>query len=624
MSNLNQLALRTEYLEDVNRWYLVALDMVAALGDIHSGITTDKSLESIFETTRACLERLMPLHGFALYTVDEEDAGFVMEQCAPQRERDFIEQEVNNLILDGTFAWAVTYRRTVQVTSECGTKTILMHLLATKSRVRGMCVLTLERGAQIHDAALNLLSIAMQHTAHALESLELYRVIKHQNHNLEQAVQLRTQELAYQSLHDELTGLSNRALFNDHLRLAIAQADRSGTQFAVLCLDMDRFKLVNDSMGHETGDRLLCAVAQRLLLCIRKGDTVARLGGDEFALLLTDVQRVEDAARTAQKVQDSLCETFQVDEQRYHLTVSIGISIYPEDGRDATSLLKNADSAMHNAKEIGKNNYQLFAPDMNTRYFRQLYLENAMHEALERGEFVLHYQPQINFVTGAVIGAEALVRWHHPDLGLISPADFIPLAEECGMILPLGDWVLKTACMQLKSWRDLGLPKMRIAVNLSVRQFRMQIIETITDVLLETGLNPEDLELEITESVSMHGSEIFIDVLHKLRDIGIAVALDDFGTGYSSLSYLRKLAVSVLKIDRSFVHELPHNADDVAIAKAVIVLARSLNLQVVAEGVETAEQFDFLSDAGCDIAQGFYCAKPMAGDDFTSWIKHIA
>jgi len=429
----------------------------------------------------------------------------------------------------------------------------------------------------------------------------------------------RIQHLAH---FDALTNLPNRTLLNDHLDMAIAVAKRSHNQLAILFLDLDRFKIVNDSLGHHAGDLLLQIVSARLLACIRETDTVARLGGDEFIILLNSIQEPSDSAYVAQKVVDSISLPFMLDGNEVNIGTSIGIGIFPENGSDTPTLIKNADAAMYHAKEIGRNNFQFFSSVMNDKAFERLTIENDLRRALKRDEFFLLYQPQIDTLSGKVIGAEALVRWQHPVRGLVPPFDFIPLAEKCGLIVPLGEWVLKTACAQNKAWQDAGLPQVLMAVNIAAQQFKQNDFKKLLIQTLEqTGLSPDCLELEITESAIMDNAESMLETLHSLKSIGLGLSIDDFGTGYSSLSYLKHFPINKLKIDRSFILDITEDRSSCAIIQTIISLGHNLNLKVIAEGVETNEQLASLKKLGCDEIQGYYYSRPISPEDFFTFAK---
>ncbi|MFH1495662.1 MAG: EAL domain-containing protein [Pseudomonadota bacterium] len=422
--------------------------------------------------------------------------------------------------------------------------------------------------------------------------------------------------------HDPLTGLPNRLLLNARMEHALARAHRSNTLLAVLFLDLDRFKNINDTLGHPIGDLLLQEVAHRLNGCIREEDTVSRLGGDEFTILLEDLADSRFASTVAEKILDSLADKFMLHGHEIFVTCSVGISIFPADGSDITTLLKNADSALYRAKEQGRNNYQYYTEELTTRAMERLAMENSLRHALQRDELVVYYQPQVDLYNGSIIGMEALVRWQHPEIGLISPNAFIPLAEETGLIIPIGEWVLRTACAQLKRWMDAGLPKIRVGVNLSSRQFNQNNLdEVVAAALRDTGLPPDCLELELTERMIMQDAESTITILHKLRALGVQFSIDDFGTGYSSLSYLKRFPIDRIKIDQSFVREITSNPEDAAVSQAIISLSHSLNLKTVAEGVETAEQQEFLRTLQCDEIQGFHFSRPVPEQEMGVLLK---
>ena len=424
-------------------------------------------------------------------------------------------------------------------------------------------------------------------------------------------------ELAHQANHDSLTGLPNRNLLWDRIDGACARARRYGNFAAVAFLDLDNFKVVNDSLGHTLGDHLLRAVAVHLQSALRATDTVARQGGDEFVLVLSDQNSEQQIAGELQRIVSSFAKPFSVDGRDVFVTASIGAALHPQDAKDPESLMKSAELAMYRAKEAGRNTYQLFTEEMQSRVTERLALESRLRQALAREEFELHYQPQVDLRSKRVFGCEALIRWKQADLGMVSPAKYIPLAEETGLIVPIGEWVLRTACRQCKAWQDAGLPAVTVAVNISARQFReknlFQLVETI---LAETGLAPGRLELEVTESVIMHDVQQVIASLQAFREMGVRLSVDDFGTGYSSLSYLKRFPVDRLKIDQSFVRDLSTDADDVAIAQAIITLGHTLNLRVIAEGVETPEQLTFLRNHQCDEMQGYLFGKPMPAAEF--------
>ena len=429
-------------------------------------------------------------------------------------------------------------------------------------------------------------------------------------------------QLEYQANYDLLTHLANRRLLQDRLQHAIDYAQRYSSSVGVLFVDLDRFKLVNDSLGHTMGDRLLAQVAERLKRCVRESDTVARLGGDEFVIVLENLRLPERANQVAQKVLDIVKTPYTLEGQNFFISVSVGISVFPRDGREGETLLKNANTAMHQAKDQGRDRVMFYSPELNALALRHLALQGDLRQALVNQELELYYQPQVNLKKGSVTGVEALLRWRHPELGLISPAEFIPLAEESGLIVPIGEWVLRTACAQAKAWQEAGWPTLTVGVNLSARQFlEARLTQIIARILRETGLAAPSLELEITESLLMQDVESAVTTLNILRGQGVRLAIDDFGTGYSSLSYLKQFPLHRLKIDKSFVRDVTIDGGDTAIAMAIIALAHNLQLQVIAEGVETEAHLTFLKAKMCDEAQGYYFSRPLSSGKIVPWLE---
>ena len=422
---------------------------------------------------------------------------------------------------------------------------------------------------------------------------------------------------------DVLTGLPNRFLFLDRLGHAISRSARNHRMVAVLLLDIDNFKTINDSLGHTHGDLLLQDVADRLRRCVLEDDTLARIGGDEFAIVLEGVSEIEEIAIIAQKIVAVFSLPFALSGQEIYVTPSMGITICPMDGLDSDSLLKNADTAMYCAKEYGRNHFRFYTTDMNALAIERFAMEGALRRAVEREEFILHYQPQVDIKSGRVIGVEALLRWNHPERGLVPPNEFIPLLEENNLIIPVGEWVLRTACAQCRAWQEAGFPPLRMAVNLSARQFRQDnLVEMIDSILRETGISPKLLELELTEGLLMENTSKTSMILGHLKRRGVLVAIDDFGTGYSSLSYLKRFPIDRLKIDRSFVRDIITDSNDAAIAVAVISLGRSLGLSVIAEGVESGDQLEFLGVQKCDEYQGFHFSRPVPPEEIVSLLRH--
>jgi len=418
--------------------------------------------------------------------------------------------------------------------------------------------------------------------------------------------------------YDSLTGLPNRLLFNELMHQSLAQARRRVRLMAVLFLDLDRFKVINDTLGHVVGDQLLQAAAQRLReSCRRERDIIARRGGDEFIILLPELDDTEEAVKVAQKILDAFCLPISLPENELFITTSIGISIFPHDGQDIETLIKNADMAMYRAKEGGRNRYHLYTPSIDENALERLELETSLRAALERNEFMIYYQPKVNIKTGQIVSLEALARWRHPEFGLVPPSQFIPLAEETGLIVPFGEWVLRTACAQNKAWQDAGYPHMSVSVNFSPRQFQqLNLAEMVVKVLEETHLEPRWLEIEITENIMLRGDDA-IATLRSLSDLGVQISIDDFGTGYSTFSYIKKLPIHSVKIDRSFVSDIASNVNDEAIASAMISMAQSLSMNVVAEGVETKEQLKLLDSLNCPEMQGHIFSRPLPAEELS-------
>ncbi len=441
-------------------------------------------------------------------------------------------------------------------------------------------------------------------------------------------------QIQYLAYYDDLTGLPNRVLFKDRVEYSLKETHRYSGLVAVLFLDLDNFKKINDTLGHRMGDLMLKEVARRLKTCLRDSDTIARknenlpenslarLGGDEFTVLLINIGQIEDAAKVSQRILDVISQPITLDSHEVIITASIGISICCIEDDNVDSLLKHADTAMYKAKKEGKNNYKFFDQSMNTSVMRRLDLENKLRKAYIKGEFILHYQPQFDIITGEIAGMEALIRWQHPEMGMVPPMEFITLAEETGLILPIGEWVLHTACEQNKAWQEAGFSPISISVNLSSQQFKNNdIINTVSKALINTGMGPQYLVLEITESVIMHNNEKTVGLLNNLKAMGLSLAMDDFGTGYSSLSYLKRFPLDIIKIDRSFIRDVVKSSEDAAIVKAIIAMAESLKLKVIAEGVETKQQLAFLSEQGCTHAQGFLFSHPLQANDISKLLK---
>jgi diguanylate cyclase (GGDEF)-like protein len=422
--------------------------------------------------------------------------------------------------------------------------------------------------------------------------------------------------------HDHLTGLPNRVLFNEELQRSLARAERHDRPVSLFFMDLDRFKNINDTLGHQFGDRVLQEAGKRLLACVREGDIIARLGGDEFVLLVEEIGDASILTEIARKLLAAVSEIGTIDGQELNVSLSIGICTYPFDGRDAKTLLAGADIAMYRAKERGRNGFCLYSAELQSHTPEKLALEAGLRHGLERGEFRVFYQPKIDIASGEITGVEALLRWQHPEKGLLLPEKFIHLAEETGLIVPIGLWTLREVCMRAKAWKEAGVPRLPIAVNLSANQFHQEeLVPQLAEILKSTGIDADILELEITESMVMKDPDQAVKLMHKLRGMGVRLTIDDFGTGYSSLGYLKRFPINSLKVDRSFVRDLPHSRDDIAITRAVIAMAHSLQMNVIAEGVELKEQLDTLRNEGCDEFQGYICRPPLAEEDLLHFIR---
>ena len=428
--------------------------------------------------------------------------------------------------------------------------------------------------------------------------------------------------MQYLAHYDSLTGLANRVLFRERLDYSLARAQRNQKQVALLFIDLDRFKHINDTLGHDFGDELLVNVSYRIQSCTRKEDTIARLGGDEFVMILENIKTVNDASLVANKIINVLSKPTKIKDQELYITPSIGITVYPDDSTDANELLKYADSAMYSAKEHGRNRFQYFTENMNQQSMHSLNIENKLRSALENNEFVLQYQPKFDINNKKITGVESLIRWNHPELGMVPPLDFIPLAEETGLIVPIGEWVLRESCKNLKHWKSMGYKPIRMAINISPRQFRdSETVDMILKTLTEYDIRPNEFEIEITESLLMEDTNNTIGLLNKLKAWGLHISIDDFGTGYCSLGYLRKFPIDTLKIDRSFVKDIMKEPDDAAITKAIIALGHSLRINLTAEGIENNDQLHFLRQLGCHEGQGYFFSKPVDSEEILQFLE---
>ncbi len=531
----------------------------------------------------------------------------LFDSVAMAKETLLYDSDKQNHLAEAKFHPLFTTQQTLNLGGQ--TWTLALHTLPSfeKSIDRAKSWMILVGGSLLSALLLGFLySLATQHAKINARASQLTQELQHSEE--------RFRHLAH---HDPLTGLPNRSLLQDQFSQALGRARRSNTNLAILFIDLDRFKTINDSLGHGVGDELLREVAERIRVTVREVDTVARMGGDEFVVLLTDLGDPADAARVAQHILLSLAKVTFIDGHPLHITPSIGISLFPDDGKDFDELLKHADAAMYLAKENGRNGYQFFTSEINAFAHGRLEIETGLRRALENHEFELHYQPQIAIADGTIFGAEALLRWRHPQRGLIMPNDFIPIAEDSGLIVPIGEWVLRTACAQYSQWRRSGMRPFRLAINLSARQLRQKNLpKVVRDILATNSIDASDLELEITETSLMQNTDGAAVALRELKALGVQLSLDDFGTGFSSLSFLRRFPIDILKIDRSFIRDISTDPSDAVLVRAIIDLAHSLGMSTVAEGVETSGQLAFLRTHDCKFAQGFFISKPLPADTF--------
>lgn len=625
----------TRPIENMQQWNELTLELLTSMGDMHGSSSQSRNVKAILSTSLNYIKRIIHFNVLAILTVNEEDASFELFSWEPHEKKENLQTQINALIDSGKFAWAIQQNRPVSVDLDNLENPIIMHVLATKKRIRGMFIGVNDAPFEnLSPTSLQLLSVILHNCAHALESVNLYELIHQQNRTLEKIIDKRTEELEHRLGHDSLTGLPNRMLFQDRIEQATHHARRHKNKIAVLLLDIDMFSRINDSLGHIAGDQLLKAIANRLSNVLRGHDTqdrctnsemnnvsISHLGGDEFSLLITDLEEVDALINIIRRIFDVISTPFTIQNNEVFITISVGISLFPTDSETTDSLMQQANIAMHHAKEEGRNNYQFYSEDINSISYHQLQLESKLRHALEKQEFVLYYQPKVDIATQTITGAEALIRWIKDDGALVPPFEFIPIAEHSGQIIPIGEWVLQQACRQAKKWLNLG-HKQKIAVNLSAQQFKdKKLIDKIKQALIDSELPPELLELEITESTIMHNRHSIVQTLEEIHDLGISLSIDDFGTGYSSLSYLKRFPIDTLKIDRSFVKDVEHDNDDAAIVTAIIAMAHSLNLNVVAEGVEEIGQADFLRDLKCEMIQGFLYSKPIPEKEYLKLLK---
>lgn len=634
-SDKDYLLKRIAYLEEVNQWHFYAMEVLSSTTSIFGSTASQREPLTILRNTHDCLGRIIALETTAYYLI-EDDASFTLAHCVPDTNGNCLEKEVDALIEDGMFAWALNQNHALMVPeNERGTNLIL-HVIATRTRIRGMFV---ARPAmdndKLNEGALNLLSYILFNAAYALESAALYSVMEHQHEAMRELTERQSQVLDHQASHDVLTDLPNRILFLDRLEQFIARPRSKDSMIATILIDLDNFKRINDSLGHKAGDQLIRDIGVELQnefksedlnthYGIRPGQiTLSRLGGDEFGILLDSVRAIDLVARFVQHIVRRIGHEYDVMGHKVFVSCSIGVSLFPHDGVDTETLIRSADAAMYESKQQGHGNYRFATTEIQTRTYQHLIIENELIHALANDEFEVHYQPQIELCTGKVIAAEALIRWQHPERGMQSPLTFIPIAEETGLIEGISAWVARRVCRDISTLRGNGNPVPRVALNISPHQFRADIVESYARVIRESDIEPGMIELELTESTIMQDIDKAMDILRRLHDLGFRLAIDDFGTGYSSLINLKRFPLHTLKIDRSFIKDIPGDADDAAIVTAIAAMAHSLSLEVVAEGVETEEQIAFLHNLGSEIVQGYYYSKPLSFEEYSIYLtKH--
>jgi diguanylate cyclase (GGDEF)-like protein len=627
-----------EQIECRNQWYSSVFEFLKSIETTQQNNFRDISLNPLFESTHRYLNRILRFRNAAFFSIEEEqENAFTLEYWRPAADESLFRCQITSLIKNREFDWRKGLDRSnVFYDDEMGSSLILQ-AIATPNHsfgvFAGMC-----EGNLLSDKShekLNRLSAVFEYLAQVLEGVFTRRQLSQlkdtanpaqltpltHTQNMDTAPPVRDAGWLQgpgvfhkQPFHDLVTDLPSRALVEDRLNMALAHARYGGEKVAVLILDVDNFKRVNDFMGIPAGDMLLKNLSLRIRKCLRDEDTLGRQGGDEFIMLLPDIHLIQDIEFRVQKILDGIRDSFQFDGQEIHSSCSVGIAVYPDDAEDTAGLIQKAKAAMCQAKEEGKDRYKFFKPFMLSKGYRQMNLENALRKALEREEFQLYFQPKMSIQTGKVEGMEALLRWNHPEGGVIYPSEFVPIAEEIGLIQQIGEWVLLNACQQIKAWKRAGFPPISIAVNLSGYQVNQpRWVSKVQTILEQTGVDPKSLEMEITETVLMDNSDVALSNLHQLNEMGIRISIDDFGTGYSSLSYLKRFPIHALKIDRSFVHGIGKfgKGTDAVITKAIVSLAQALNLKTVAEGVEQIQEKAYLESIGCDDMQGYLFSKPL-------------
>ncbi|MDH5457383.1 MAG: EAL domain-containing protein [Nitrospinota bacterium] len=626
-----------EQIECENQWYASVFEFLKSIETTRPDHFRDVSLNPLYENTHRYLNQIISFRNAAFYLMDEQDNAFTLDYWQPASRESLFRRQIASLIKNGEFDWCGEPDRSYVYYDDKSGSSLIIQAIATPNHCFGVFA-GMYRGNLLPDKShekLNRVSVVLGNLGQVMEGIfsrsrhfkpedtvspivqSEPATIENKNTafpNDEVYQQQGPHILSKQPFHDFVTELPSRALVEDRLKMALAHARYSGEKVAVLILDVDNFKRVNDFMGIPAGDMLLRNLSQRIRKCLREEDTLGRQGGDEFIMLLPDIHLIQDVEFRAQKILDGIRGSFQFEGQEIHSSCSVGIAVYPDDAEDTAELIQKAKSAMCQAKEEGKDRYKFFKPFMLSKGYRQMNLENSLRKAVDREEFQLHFQPKMSFQTGTIEGMEALLRWNHPEGGLIYPSEFVPVAEEIGLIQPIGEWVLLNACQQIKAWKRAGFPSVSIAVNLSGYQVNQpNFISKVQTILERTGVDPKSLEMEITETVLMDNSDVALSNLRQLDEMGIRISIDDFGTGYSSLSYLKRFPIHALKIDQSFVRGIGKlgQGTDAVITKAIVSLAQALNLRTVAEGVEHVQEKNYLESIGCDDMQGYLFSKPL-------------
>ncbi len=618
---IKELEDRIRHLEDVNRFAIEALDIATSLADFQPNINRLKNPAEILDDAGMRMQHLIPFRAHAFFLAGEEDPEFRLAHSEPAHMGDLLQEEMEVLIDLGTFGWALRENRPVIVLSKDFRDQLMLHVISTNSKILGMFIGLIDHSeVEIPDVSLALMTIILLNTANLLESSQLYKVINDINKDLEAKVKERTRQLEHLALHDPLTSLPNRSLICDRIDYEIRASERRPKKMALLLMDLDRFKDINDTLGHHAGDKLLIEFAGRLRNTVRTSDTVARLGGDEFAVLLSEIREEANAVDAAQRIHGCIEAPFHLEKCLVDVDASIGIALFPLHGKDKETLFRKADMAMYSAKR-SKSGYAVYDTALGDGGVAKLRLMGELRRAMDSDALSLHYQPKLDIATGRICGVEGLLRWRHPTEGFIPPNEFIPLVEQGGLIKPLTMKVLRMALHQERLWLDAGLD-IPVAVNLSAMNLQELDLPGNIEVMLEEFEVPSShLELEITESAIMNNPNRSLKVIESLNRMGIKLAIDDFGTGYSSLAYLKRLLVQSIKIDRSFVINIHEDERDAKIVGSIVDLAHSLGLSVVAEGVEESETMERLSLLGCDMMQGYLISPPLPADEFCNWLR---